>query len=143
MKKIVGFGVLGGIMLLVLMVAYLQKSKDVTTAWDGFYLEQTSQTSETRYAIYSIDGRLLIKDSYMAPPTVSGSTKNQVNASFDLTETHLVPGDYATYRVLKNHDTYTIQVKGKGAFDYRLTKIAPRKYRGEDGIEYSTGYYLE
>lgn len=53
---------LGGIILiLILIFTFLQKNNNVTSEWEGFYLEQTSKTSATQYAIYSIDGTLVIK----------------------------------------------------------------------------------
>lgn len=135
---------LGGIILILILVfTFLQKNNNVTSEWEGFYLEQTSKTSATQYAIYSIDGTLVIKNSFMHPPRIIGSTKEDFNKHFTITETELIPGEYKKYSVLKNKDTYTIKVKGNPKFSYTLNKVAPRKYRGEDGIEYSTGFYLE
>lgn len=135
---------LGGIIfILILVFTFLQKNNNVTSEWEGFYLEQTSKTSATQYAIYSIDGTLIIKNSFMASPRIIGSTKEDFNKHITITETELIPGEYKKYSVLKNKDTYTIKVKGNPKFSYTLNKVAPRKYIGEDGIEYSTSLYLE
>ncbi|MER1956797.1 MAG: hypothetical protein ABS942_05415 [Solibacillus sp.] len=135
---------LGGILLtLILVFTFLQKNNNVTAEWEGFYLEQTSNNSFTQYAIDSIDGTLEIKNSFMPSPRIDGSTKEDFNKHITITETKLIPGKYKKYSVLKNKDTYTIKVKGNPKFSYTLNKVAPRKFIGEDGIEYSTSLYLE
>lgn len=135
---------LGGILLtLILVFTFLQKNNNVTAEWEGFYLEQTSNNSFTQYAIDSIDGTLEIKNSVMPSPRIDGSTKEDFNKHITITETKLIPGKYKKYSVLKNKDTYTIKVKGNPKFSYTLNKVAPRKFIGEDGIEYSTSLYLE
>ena len=135
---------LGGILLtLILVFTFLQKNIDVTEEWEGFYLEQTSKTSFTQYAIESIDGTLEIKNSFIPSPRIDGSTKEDFNKHITITETKLIPGEYKKYSVLKNKDTYTIKVKGNPKFSYTLNKVAPRKFIGEDGIEYSTSLDLE
>jgi hypothetical protein len=135
---------LGGILLtLILVFTFLQKNNNVTAEWEGFYLEQTSNTSFTQYAIDSIDGTLEIKNSFIPAPRIEGSTEEDFNKDITITETKLIPGEYKKYSVLKNKDTYTIKVKGSPNFSYTLTKVAPRKFIGEDGVEYSTSLYLE
>ena len=135
---------LGGILLtLILVFTFLQKNNNVTAEWEGFYLEQTSKTSFTQYAIESIDGTLEIKNSFIPSPRIDGSTKEDFNKHITITETKLIPGEYQKYSVLKNKDTYTIKVKGIPKCSYTLNKVAPRKFIGEDGIEYSTSLYLE
>ena len=135
---------LGGILLtLILVFTFLQKNNNVTAEWEGFYLEQTSNNSFTQYAIDSIDGTLEIKNSFIPSPRIDGSTKEDFNKHITITETKLIPGEYKKYSVLKNKDTYTIKVKGNPKFSYTLNKVAPRKFIGEDGIEYSTSLYLE
>lgn len=83
------------------------------------------------------------KNSFIPSPRIDGSTKEDFNKDITITETKLIPGEYKKYSVLKNKDTYTIKVKGNPKFSYTLNKVAPRKYIGEDGIEYSTSLYLE
>ncbi|WP_339176261.1 hypothetical protein MKY51_07500 [Solibacillus sp. FSL R5-0691] len=135
---------LGGILFTIILVfTFLQKNNNVTAEWKGFYLEQTSKTSFTQYAIESIDGTLEIKNSFIPSPRIGGSTKEDFNKDITITETKLIPGEYKKYSVFKNKDTYTIKVKGNPKFSYNLNKVAPRKFIGEDGIEYSTSLYLE
>ncbi len=65
-------------------------------------------------------------------------------AKYKIKESPLVVGEFTEYRVVKkNNDMYTIEVTGKQRFTYTLKKVAPRKFVGEEGIEYSTGTYVD
>ena len=59
---------------------------------------------------------------------------------YKIMEPTLVPGEYTNYTVTQKGDTYTIKAEGKDGFTYTLEQVGPRRYVGEDGIEYSTTY---
>ncbi|WP_252504672.1 signal peptidase I [Sporosarcina sp. Marseille-Q4943] len=121
----------------------LQSNNDVTSDWDGFYVQQTSTNSNTQFTIYFHNGTLIIED--ITPYSTSGENFNaeKFKKHITITDTKLIPGKYKEYSVTKNEDAYTIEVKGETEFTYTLNKVAPRKYIGEDGIEYSTSLYLD
>ena len=62
---------------------------------------------------------------------------------YKIKESPLEAGEFTKYSIKKNNDMYTIEVTGKQGFTYTLKKVAPRKFVGEEGIEYSTGTYVE
>lgn len=121
----------------------LQSNKDVTSDWDGFYVQQTSTNSNTQFTIYFHNGTLFIED--ITPYSTSDDyfTEEKFKEYITITDTKLIPGVYKEYSVTKNEDAYTIAVNGETEFTYTLNKVAPRKYIGEDGIEYSTSLYLD
>lgn len=122
------------------------RGEDVTASWKGFYITQTSRTSLTNYEIIFNEQSLVIEDRYQSleyDPDLSDANKEKKLKKYKITETPLVAGEYAKYRIEKKDDLYTIKVTGKGGFTYTLQKVAPRKFVGEEGIEYSTGAYLE
>lgn len=121
----------------------LQGNKDVTSDWDGFYVQQTSANSNTKFTIYFHDGTLLIEDLFPRSTFGDNLSEEDIKKFITITDPKPIPGEYKEYSVTKNEDAYTIEVKGETEFTYTLNKVAPRKYIGEDGIEYSTSLYLD
>ncbi|MFS0689675.1 signal peptidase I [Sporosarcina sp. 179-K 8C2 HS] len=121
----------------------LQSNEDVTSDWDEFYVQQTSTNSNTQFTIYFHDGTLFIYDITPYSTFDDNFNEEKFKKYITITDTKLIPGEYKKYSVLKNKDAYTIKVTGETEFTYTLTKVAPRKYIGEDGIEYSTSLYLD
>lgn len=119
---------------------------DVTASWEGVRITQTSQTSLTNYEFIFNKESLVIEDRFQSleyNPDLSDANKEKALKRYKITETPLVAGEYTKYRIEKNDDIYTIKVTGKEGFTYTLQKVAPRKFVGEEGIEYSTGTYIE
>lgn len=116
---------------------------DVTSSWDGVLLSQTSRTSPTYYEIIFTKNLLLIEDRFTSIGYNPDQSKEEALKRFKIKETLLVPGRSTKYSIKKKNDTYTIKVTGKQGFTYTLKKVAPRKFVGEEGIEYSTSAYLE
>jgi len=119
---------------------------DVTASWEGVRITQTSQTSLTNYEFIFNKESLVIEDRFQSleyDPDLSDANKEKALKRYKITETPLVAGEYTKYRIEKNDDMYTIKVTGKEGFTYTLQKVAPRKFVGEEGIEYSTGTYIE
>ncbi|MCG3086879.1 signal peptidase I [Sporosarcina cyprini] len=115
---------------------------DVTSSWNGVYLEQTSRTSPTNYVIGFSKDSFTIKDQSIIPfIQMSKANKEEALKGYKIKEPTLVPGEYTNYTVTKSGDTYTISASG--SFKYTLQKFGPRRYVGEDGIEYSTPTYMD
>ena len=108
------------------IIYWRNNERNVTSEWDGFFLEQVRTNNGQYIMIFSKD-----------------MLEIHTSSSLIVDNTNPLPGKYKPYSVLKNDDTYTIKVKGKGGFTYTLNKVAPRKFIGEDGLEYSTSLYLE
>ena len=121
----------------------LQGKIDVTSDWDEFHLQQTSTNSNTQFTILFRNGTLFIVDITPYSTSDAHFTEERFKKYITITDTKLIPGEYKEYRVMKNEDAYTIEVTGETEFTYTLNKVAPRKYIGEDGIEYSTSSYLD
>lgn len=117
---------------------------DVTPAWNGVILTQASQTSPTSYIITFNDEQITIQDDYASfiGFNPDGGIEDPYKG-FAITDTVLDAGKYENYTVLQEDDQYTISITGKEAFSYTLTKIAPRKFVGSDGVEYSSRNYIE
>ncbi|WP_172372433.1 hypothetical protein [Sporosarcina jiandibaonis] len=121
---------------------------DVTASWDRALLSQTSTTSPTKFEIIFSKDSLVIYDRFQDvgaayTPDLDQSFE-EAFAKYKIKESPLVVGEFTEYRVVKkNNDMYTIEVTGKQRFTYTLKKVAPRKFVGEEGIEYSTGTYVE
>lgn len=119
---------------------------DVTDSWEGVRITQTSKTSLTNYEFIFNKESLVIEDRFQSleyDPDLSDANKEKNLKRYKITEPPLVAGEYTNYRIEKNDDMYTIKVAGKEGFTYTLQKVGPRKFIGEEGIEYSTGAYLE
>ena len=118
---------------------------DVTSSWNNVLLFQTSRTSLTYYEIIFAENLLVIEDRFTGIGIGYDPNESEEEAlkRYKIKETLLEPGRSTKYSVKKKDDTYTIQVKGKHGFTYTLKKVAPRKFIGEEGIEYSTNAYLE
>ena len=120
-------------------------TRNVTASWEGIWLEQTSQTSPTRY-VFEFQ-----KDSFTIEDRFSGigrgynpeMDKEKALRGYKIKEPTLVPGEYSNYTVKQKGDTYTIKADGKEDFTYTLEQFGPRRFVGEDGIEYSTPTYLD
>ena len=95
------------------------------------------------YSLYFHDGTLLIEDLFTGSTLGADFTEEDFKKHIPITDTKLIPGEYKEYSVSKNEDAYTIEVAGETGFTYTLNRVAPRKYIGEDGIEYSTSLYLD
>lgn len=117
---------------------------DVTSAWNGVILTQSSQTSPTNYIITFYDEQIIIQDDYgsFIGFNPDGQIKDPYKG-FAIKDTALDAGKYENYTVLQEDDQYTITVTGKETFTYTLTKTAPRKFVGSDGVEYSSRNYIE
>jgi hypothetical protein len=121
---------------------------DVTASWDRALLRQTSTTSPTKFEIIFSKDSLVISDRFQDvgaayTPDLDQSYE-EAFAKYMIKESPLVVGEFTEYRVVKkNNDMYTIEVTGKQRFTYTLKKVAPRKFVGEEGIEYSTGTYVD
>ena len=143
-KKTWGILLSGITLLLVISFIFLQSNKNnVTSDWDGFYVQQTSTNSNTQFTIYFHDGTLSIIDLFPNSTFGDNLTEEEFKKYITITEPKLIPGEYKQYSVIKNKDAYTIKVTGETEFTYTLNKVAPRKFIGEDGIEYSTSLYLD
>ena len=118
---------------------------DVTASWDRVLLTQTSTTSPTYYEIIVDKDSLIIFDRYQSFGEYNPDQNlEEALAKYKIKESPLVVGEFTEYRVVKkNNDMYTIEVTGKQRFTYTLKKVAPRKFVGEEGIEYSTGTYVD
>ncbi|MBD7983769.1 hypothetical protein H9649_04185 [Sporosarcina sp. Sa2YVA2] len=117
---------------------------NVTTSWDGMLLEQTSQTSPTRYVLSFNGTSLTIEDNFLGSSFMSGKVdKEAYLRSYKIKEPLLTPGTYENYTIEQNGDTFTIKVNGTQGFTYSLEKFGPRRLRGEDGVEFSTRTYLD
>lgn len=117
---------------------------NVTASWDGMLLEQTSQTSPTRYVLTFNGTSLTIEDDFLGSSFMSGKVdKEAYLRSYKIKEPLLTPGTYENYTIEQNGDTFTIKVNGAQGFSYSLEKFGPRRLAGEDGVEYSTRIYLE
>ncbi|MCG7344534.1 hypothetical protein MHZ92_10335 [Sporosarcina sp. ACRSL] len=136
---------LGGIILILILVfIFLQSNKNnVTSDWDEFYVQQTSTNSNTQYTIIFNRGTLLIEDLFTHSTFGNNFSEEDLKKYITITDTKLIPGEYKKYSVLKNKDAYTIKVTGETEFTYTLNKVAPRKFIGEDGIEYSTSLFSD
>lgn len=115
---------------------------DVTASWDGVFLRQTSQTSTTYYEIIFSKNSLVIEDRFQIS-SYDPDLSEEILKKYKIKEVPLVAGEFTKYSIKKKNDTYTIKVTGEQGFTYTLKKIAPRKFVGEEGIEYSTQTYLE
>ena len=118
---------------------------DVTSSWNDVLLSQTSRTSPTYYEIIFAENLLVIEDRFTSigfgyDPNLS---EEEALKRYKINEKPLEPGRFTKYSIKKKNDTYTIKVDGKQGFTYTLKKVAPRKFVGEEGIEYSTSTYLE
>ena len=96
-------------------------------------MEQTSKTSPTKYVI------TFQKDSF----TIENQFTDRYLIGYKIMEPTLVPGEYTNYTVTQKGDTYTIKTDGKAGFTYTMEQAGPRRYVGEDGIEYSTRTRLD
>ena len=135
---------LSGIALLLVFIFIIwQSNKDITSDWDEVFLQQTSYNSATQYSLYFFEGTLSIDDTFTGAALGYDFTEEDFKKHFTITDTILIPGKYEKYSVSKNKDAYTIKIAGDKGFTYTLNKVAPRKYIGEDGVEYSTSAYLD
>ena len=118
---------------------------DVTASWEGVFLTQTSQTSPTNYIIYFNKDSLVIEDDYSQgyDPDFSDENIAKKLKGYKIKEEPLIAGEYTGYSIKKKNDMYTIKVTGKQGFSFTLEKVAPRRFVGEEGIEYSTPIYVE
>lgn len=117
---------------------------NVTASWYGMLLEQTSQTSPTRYVLSFNGTSLTIEDDFLGSSFMSGKVdKEAYLRSYKIKEPLLTPGTYENYTIEQNGDTFTIKVNGTQGFTYSLEKFGPRRLRGEDGVEFSTRTYLD
>lgn len=116
---------------------------DVTASWDRVLLRQTSTTSPTNFEIMFSKDSLVIMDRFQSFEYNPDLSEEEALKKYKIKESSLVAGEFTEYIVTKNNDLYTIKVSGKQGFTYTLKKVAPRKFVGEDGIEYSTGTYVE
>ncbi|QTD39713.1 signal peptidase I [Sporosarcina sp. Te-1] len=115
---------------------------DVTSSWEGILLKQTSHTSPTKYVILFTKNSFTIEDQSIIPfIQQSKANKEEAIRGYKIKDPTLVPGEYTNYTVKKSGDTYTITASD--SFTYTLEKFGPRRYVGEDGIEYSTRSYLD
>lgn len=115
---------------------------DVTASWDETLLWQTSTTSPTNFEVLFSKDSLVVYDRFQSfeyNPDLS----EEPFEKYKIKESPLEAGEFTKYRVKKNDDMYTIEVTGRQGFTYTLKKVAPRKFVGEEGIEYSTGTYVE
>lgn len=62
---------------------------------------------------------------------------------YAIPEPALPAGEFEDFKIEREGDRYTLRVKGDKSFTYQLTKIAPRKYIGEDGVEFNTPFYID
>ncbi|WP_210470544.1 hypothetical protein [Sporosarcina sp. 6E9] len=118
---------------------------DVTASWDETLLKQTSTTSPTNFEILFSKGSLIVYDRFQSFGFEYNPDLGEEEAltKYKINESSLKAGEFTNYRVKKNDNMYTIEVTGKQGFTYTLKKVAPRKYVGEEGIEYSTGTYVD
>lgn len=116
---------------------------DVTSSWDGILLTQTSQTSPTYYEIIFSKNSLVIEDRFQSSGYDPDLSEEKALKRYRIKEVPLVAGESTKYSIKKKNDMYTIIVPGKQGFTYILKKVAPRKFVGEEGIEYSTRTYVE
>jgi hypothetical protein len=116
---------------------------DVTASWDGALLRQTSTTSPTNYEIIFSKDALVVMDRFQSFEYNPDQSEEEAFAKYKIKESSLEAGKFTEYSVKKNDEMYTIEVTGRQGFTYTLKKVAPRKFVGEEGIEYSTGTYVE
>lgn len=116
---------------------------NVTASWDRMLLEQTSQTSPTRYVLEFNGTSLIIEDrfnTFRYEPTL---TKENYLKRYKIKEPLLTPGTYENYTITQSGSMYTLKVEGKQGFTYNLEKEGPRILVGEDGVRYSSRIYLD
>ncbi len=127
----------------------LGTGKDVTASWNHVILDQESSNDLSGFYLYFDGQSLIIQDDTagigpsvfdMSEEEVEDAVKEYTAKRESLT---LRAGEFPKYRVKKNKDFYEITVPGKEGFTYTLEKIAPRKFMGEDGIQYSTSTYID
>ncbi|QUW21087.1 hypothetical protein JSQ81_14895 [Sporosarcina sp. Marseille-Q4063] len=117
---------------------------DVTASWDRTLLRQTSTTSPTKFEIIFDKDLLFVFDRFQSFEYNPDESLEEAFAKYKIKESPLVVGEFTEYRVVKkSNEMYTIEVTGRQGFTYTLKKVAPRKFVGEEGIEYSTGTYVE
>ncbi|REB11640.1 hypothetical protein DVB69_00415 [Sporosarcina sp. BI001-red] len=121
---------------------------DVTESWRDVYLLQTSFTSPSNFSIEFTDHLLIIQDVFIDNQSAFMVEKDDDESEkyknpYSIPEPSLPTGKFDDFKVERNGDYYTFRVSGEKGFTYQLTKIAPRKYRGEDGIEFNTPFYID
>ena len=116
---------------------------NVTASWDGMLLEQTSQTSPTRYVLTFNGISLTIENQFNTFRYEPTLTKENFLKRYKVKEPLLTPGTYENYTIEQNGDNFTIKVTGAQGFTYSLEKFGPRRLKGEDGVEFSTHIYLD
>lgn len=117
---------------------------NVTASWDGMLLEQSSQTSPTRFALKFNGTSLTIEDDFLGSNFMSDKADREAYMrGYKIKKPLLTPGIYENYTITQRGDTYTLKVNGKTGFTYNFKKLGPRILVGEDGVEYSTRIYLD
>lgn len=111
---------------------------NVTASWEGVLLQQTSHTTASNYVFMFDKDSFTIED--FSPGLESLPEPHKERALRLFKEPTLVPGTYSNYSVKQKGDTYTITADG---FTYTLQQFGPRRFAGEDGIEYSTQTYVD
>ena len=131
------------------MPAAESAGKDVTGSWRNVYLLQTSFTSPSNYSIEVTDHLLIIQDVFVdMGNSLMGKEKEDEEPEkyqnvYAIPEPVLPAGEFEDFKIEREGDLYTLRVKGDKGFTYQLTKIAPRKYIGEDGVEFNTPFYID
>ncbi|MCM3744869.1 signal peptidase I [Sporosarcina luteola] len=113
---------------------------NVTASWEGVWLDQTSITSPTRYVFKFEKDSFTIEDRFTSFVYNPEMDKEKALRGYKIKEPSLVPGEYSNYTVKRKGDLYTITAD---EFTYTLKQFGPRRFAGEDGIEYSTQTYLD
>lgn len=119
---------------------------DVTDSWRGMELKQSINSTYTNYIISFKATSLRIQEEYESfagyNPNLS-KEKISEKKKKRLKHLNLPTGEFTNYSVEQKKDTYIITVSGEEGFTYTLKKVAPRKFIGQDGIEFSANIYVE
>lgn len=149
MTKRTNIILLSGLIVVIVFVIFgtFYKMNDVTTKWNEVVLYQESSNDLTHYIISFVDGSLTIEDEVIGGMDTEMSEAEFYEKAEEIQtkkeELTLKTGEYSDYRIKKNKELYEITVPGEKGFTYSLERTAPRKFIGEDGIEYMTSAYID
>lgn len=117
---------------------------DVTDSWKEIELRQSIHNTYTNYILSFKATSLRIQEDYfhgynpnLSKEKIEEQKKKRANYL------SLPTGEFTNYSVEKKKDAYIIKVSGEEGFTYTLKKVAPRKFVGQDGIEFSSNIYVE